>query len=64
MRHRGGLVGGLCLGLLPIGGAVASPVVEHQPLRCVVAGMHPWLQARAPGAVAMRARFRRLEARE
>jgi hypothetical protein len=40
--------------------AEAPPVIEHQPLRCVVARSYPWIQARAAGAVAVRARFRRL----
>ncbi len=32
--------------------------VEHKPVLCVVAGTHPWIEARAAGAVSMRVRFR------
>lgn len=64
MRHLGAaLVVTLCLDPLA-DGAAAAPVIEHQPVRCIVAGMHPWLQARAEGAVAVVARFRPPEGRD
>lgn len=51
-------------GVLPAALAGAPLVIEHQPLRCVVAHTHPWIQARAGDAVAVHARFRRLDSRE
>ena len=44
--------------------ATAAPVIEHRPLRCVVAHTHPWIQARATDAVAVQARFRLLDSRD
>lgn len=63
-RFRLGFAPTLCIGLLSGGSAGAAPAIEHQPLRCIVAGMHPWVQAAAPGAVAVQARFRLLDARQ
>ena len=49
---------------LILAASAVGATIEHQPLRCVVAGSYPWIEARADDVAALMVRFRRADSRD